>query len=82
MNRAPTWFSTLGIELELTLIMLMFQRRRVGTPLCPCEFNTAWADKIPAHPTLHWSRHIRSLSHLWERERMCLELSKRGKQQR
>ncbi len=24
---------------------------RVGTPLCPSGFKTAWADKIPAHPT-------------------------------
>jgi len=23
----------------------------VGTPLCPRGFKTAWADKIPAHPT-------------------------------
>jgi len=24
---------------------------RVGTPLCPRGFKTAWADEIPAHPT-------------------------------
>ena len=40
-----------AIRWIMRLTQFLSESGRVGTPLCPRGFITAWADKIPAHPT-------------------------------